>query len=106
MLEELVSDTVQSTAPEVNSKEWLDRLLCEKCHVPSLRPHQLLHAMDLVKKDDLFLVIATGQGKTLVLHAPLIAAQAWGEDVIGLLIAPTKVLVEQHVSNIFTSIYS
>ncbi|KAF5374008.1 hypothetical protein D9615_009902 [Tricholomella constricta] len=83
-------------ATEVNTPEWLDQILRKQCRVPSLRPHQLRHGMDLVNGKDLFLVIATSQGKTLVLHAPLIAAQARGDDGIGLLIAPTKVLVDQH----------
>lgn len=87
-----------SSTPVVNSREWLDSLLREKCKVPTLREHQIVHGMDLNSGSDLFLVIATGQGKTLVLHTPLIAAQARKEAGIGILIVPTKVLVEQQVS--------
>ena len=99
MLMDSEAAEVPST-PEVNSCQWLDALLREKCKVPSLREHQLIHGMDLNNGKDLFLVIATSQGKTIVLHAPLIAAQARKEDGIALLIAPTKVLVEQQVGYI------
>ncbi|KAJ7903734.1 hypothetical protein B0H14DRAFT_2294157, partial [Mycena olivaceomarginata] len=44
---------------------------------------------------DLFLVIATGLGKSTVLFAPLIAAQARQERGIASMIVPTKVLAEQ-----------
>lgn len=83
--------------PEVNSRSWLDALLREKWHIQTVREHQIIHRMDLISGKDLFLVIATGQGKTIVLHAPLIAAQARKEDGIAFLIAPTKVLVDQQV---------
>jgi superfamily II DNA helicase RecQ len=43
-------------------------------------------------------VYATGKGKTIILHAPLIAAQARKERGIAFLIVPTKVLAEQQVS--------
>ncbi|KAJ7104733.1 P-loop containing nucleoside triphosphate hydrolase protein [Mycena epipterygia] len=51
--------------------------------------------MDLNEGRDLFLVIATGLGKSIVLFAPLIAAQARRERGIAFMIVPTKVLAEQ-----------
>ncbi|KAJ7215743.1 P-loop containing nucleoside triphosphate hydrolase protein, partial [Mycena rebaudengoi] len=74
---------------------WLDALLREKCRIPYVYQHQLVHGKDLVDGHDLFLVIATGKGKTIILHAPLIAAQARKERGIAFLIVPTKVLAEQ-----------
>ncbi|KAJ6479384.1 hypothetical protein DFH09DRAFT_807850, partial [Mycena vulgaris] len=44
---------------------------------------------------DVFCVNATGMGKTVILQAGPIAADARGESGIGLIIVPTKVLVEQ-----------
>ncbi|KAJ7660021.1 P-loop containing nucleoside triphosphate hydrolase protein [Mycena olivaceomarginata] len=79
----------------VNSRAWLDSLLRQKCGVPSLYPHQLDHGKDLNEGRDLFLVIAPGLGKSIVLFAPLIAAQARGERGIAFMIVPTKVLAEQ-----------
>jgi hypothetical protein len=58
------------------------------------REYHLTHGMDPNSGKDLFLVIATGQGKIMVWHAPLIAAQACQESRIAFLIALTKVLVE------------
>ena len=92
-----MDNATQATPPKVNLRQWLDALLREKCQVASLREHQLIHGMDLNNGQDLFLVIATSQGKTIILHAPLIAAQAQQENGIALLIVPTKVLVEQQV---------
>ncbi|TFK39191.1 P-loop containing nucleoside triphosphate hydrolase protein [Crucibulum laeve] len=88
-------ESLETPGPAVNSRKWMDNLLCDKNRVTSLRPHQLEHAMDLNEGRDVFLVIATGMGKTAVLHAPLQAAQARNEKGIGLLVVPTKVLVEQ-----------
>ncbi|KAJ6463097.1 P-loop containing nucleoside triphosphate hydrolase protein [Mycena vulgaris] len=79
----------------VNSVAWLEALLRQKCGLPSLYPHQLAHGKDLNDGRDLFLVIATGLGKSIVLFAPLIAAQARQERGIAFVIVPTKVLAEQ-----------
>ncbi|KAJ7451710.1 P-loop containing nucleoside triphosphate hydrolase protein [Mycena galericulata] len=51
--------------------------------------------MDVNAGKDVFCVIATGMGKTVVLQAGAIAARARGEKGIALMIVPTKVLVEQ-----------
>jgi len=81
----------------------MENLLIEKCSLSTIRPFQLEHAMDLNAGKDLFLVIATGMGKTTVLHAPLLAAQARCEKGIALLIVPTKILVEQQAGTLNTS---
>ncbi|KAF8868796.1 P-loop containing nucleoside triphosphate hydrolase protein, partial [Mucidula mucida] len=64
--------------------------------VEALHPHQSLHSYDLVRGRDVFLVIATGSGKTLIILAPLIAAQACRKSGIALLLVPTKALGEEH----------
>ncbi|KAJ7854440.1 P-loop containing nucleoside triphosphate hydrolase protein [Mycena olivaceomarginata] len=79
----------------INSRAWLESLLRQKCGVPSLYPHQLDHGRDLNDGHDVFLVIAPGLGKSIVLFAPLIAAQARGERGLAFMIVPTKVLAEQ-----------
>ncbi|KAK6977141.1 nucleoside triphosphate hydrolase protein [Favolaschia claudopus] len=79
----------------VNSWPWLDTLLRQKCGILSLHPHQLDHSKDLVDGRDLFLVIATGQGKSVVLYAPLIAAQARQERGLAFMVVPTKILAVQ-----------
>ncbi|KAJ7855693.1 P-loop containing nucleoside triphosphate hydrolase protein, partial [Mycena leptocephala] len=65
--------------------------------IPSLYPHQLAHGKDLNDGHELFLVVATGLGKSIVLFAPLIAAQARQERGIAfmIMIVPMKVLAEQ-----------
>ncbi|KAJ7924813.1 hypothetical protein B0H13DRAFT_1863675 [Mycena leptocephala] len=85
-----VSEEDTATDPPVNSLPWLDNLLRQKCGIPSLYPHQLAHGKDLNDGRELFLVIATGLGKSIVLFAPLIAAQARQERGIAFMIVPTK----------------
>ncbi|KAL0574505.1 hypothetical protein V5O48_007455 [Marasmius crinis-equi] len=51
--------------------------------------------MELLRGRDIFYVIATGRGKTLVFMAPLVAAQARGISAIAFMIVPTKALAEQ-----------
>ncbi|KAH9931769.1 P-loop containing nucleoside triphosphate hydrolase protein [Amylocystis lapponica] len=80
--------------PPVGSREWLRDLIHQKCgFIP--REYQLTHGLDLIAGKDLFLVIAPGMGKTTVFHAPLLAAQARGEQGICIIIVPTKLLGEQ-----------
>ncbi|KAK0482510.1 hypothetical protein IW261DRAFT_1035289 [Armillaria novae-zelandiae] len=62
--------------PSVKSPEWPEQILKEKCHVPLLREFQLKHAIKLNDGMDLFLVVATGQGKTLVMYSPVVTSQA------------------------------
>ncbi|EIN09491.1 P-loop containing nucleoside triphosphate hydrolase protein [Punctularia strigosozonata HHB-11173 SS5] len=81
----------------VNSRLWLDGLLREKCKISAPRPFQLDLGLHLINGRDVLLVIATGQGKTTVLHAPLLAAQARKENGIAFIVIPTKLLGEQHV---------
>ncbi|EIN10568.1 P-loop containing nucleoside triphosphate hydrolase protein, partial [Punctularia strigosozonata HHB-11173 SS5] len=78
---------------------WLESLLKEKCNITSVRPFQLDHGLDLMAGRDLMLVTATGTGKTTVLHAPLLAAQARKETGIAFIVIPTKLLGEQHAKS-------
>ncbi|KAH9945567.1 P-loop containing nucleoside triphosphate hydrolase protein [Amylocystis lapponica] len=78
--------------PPLGSRDWLCSLLQQKCEISSPHPFQLDHGMDLIAGKDVFLVIAPGMGKTTVLHAPLLAAQARGERGIAIIIVPTKLL--------------
>ncbi|KAJ7849455.1 hypothetical protein B0H13DRAFT_1906137 [Mycena leptocephala] len=63
----------------------------------ALYPHQIDHGKDLNEGRDVFLVIAPGLEKSIVLFAPLTAAQARGERGIAFMIVPTKVLAEQQI---------
>jgi hypothetical protein len=58
---------------------------------------QLDHGKDINGGCDLFLVIALGLGKSIILFFPLIAAQVHGERGIAFMIVLTKVLAEQQV---------
>ncbi|KAH9942868.1 P-loop containing nucleoside triphosphate hydrolase protein [Amylocystis lapponica] len=81
--------------PPVGSRDWLCTLLREKCKISQPYDYQLDHGMDLIAGRDVFLVMAPGMGKTTLLHAPLLAAQARGEKGIGIVVVPTKLLGEQ-----------
>ncbi len=79
-------------------RAWLEALINDKCGIATVRPFQLDHALDLINGRDVFLVIAPGMGKTTVLLAPLLAAQARKESGIAIIVVPTKLLGEQTVS--------
>jgi ERCC4-related helicase len=95
----LVSTFTLSLAPSprVGSSAWLQTVLCAAANVPSLRDFQLELASHICKGTDVFLVIATAKGKTLVLLSGLIAAHARHQQGIGFLIFPTKALAIQQV---------
>ncbi|KAJ6549418.1 P-loop containing nucleoside triphosphate hydrolase protein [Mycena vulgaris] len=88
-------DTLDEPPPVVDSKAWLDSVLKSRCKVSKLWPFQLELSMKINQKNDIYCVIATGMGKTVILQAGAIAASARGETGICLIIVPTKVLVEQ-----------
>ncbi|KAF5319778.1 hypothetical protein D9611_012842 [Ephemerocybe angulata] len=77
------------------SGRWLNESLCKAFKLSELRPFQLQHALDLRNGRDVFLTIATGQGKTVVLLSPLVAAKEKSEKGIGIAIVPTKALAQQ-----------
>ncbi|KAI4525234.1 P-loop containing nucleoside triphosphate hydrolase protein [Schizophyllum commune Loenen D] len=90
------SISTQITIPLVpNSAEWLEAALTKHFKIPSLRDFQLHHSLQIINGSDLMLMIATGQGKTVVLLAGLVAAHERGENAICIYVAPTKALVEQ-----------
>ncbi|KAF6758428.1 P-loop containing nucleoside triphosphate hydrolase protein [Ephemerocybe angulata] len=78
-----------------DSEAWLEETLCKAFKVQKLRLFQLQHALDLRNGRDVFLTIATGQGKTTVLLSPLVAAMGRSEKGIGIGIVPTKALAQQ-----------
>ncbi|KAJ7245531.1 P-loop containing nucleoside triphosphate hydrolase protein [Mycena rebaudengoi] len=88
-------DALSEHLPAVNSREWLDSLLRVRCKVSTLWPHQIDLSMAVNEGKDVFCVVATGMGKTVILQAGALAAHARGENAIALIIVPTKVLVEQ-----------
>ncbi|KAJ7138471.1 P-loop containing nucleoside triphosphate hydrolase protein, partial [Mycena crocata] len=67
----------------------------QTCSFTDVHAHQLKHGKDLNDGRDLFLVAATGMGKSIILFSPLIAAQERRERGIAFIIVPTKVLAEQ-----------
>ncbi|KAJ7116292.1 P-loop containing nucleoside triphosphate hydrolase protein [Mycena filopes] len=88
-------DASDALFPTVNSREWLELILRHRCKVASVRPFQLDLGMEIIGGKDVWCVIATGMGKTVLLQAGAIAADARKECGICLIIVPTKVLVEQ-----------
>jgi replicative superfamily II helicase len=82
-----------------NRSQNIEDTLCKAFAGDKLRPFQLKHAIDLVEGRDVFLAVATGQGKTVVLLAPMVVAMSHEEQGIGILIVPTKALAEEPVSH-------
>ena len=92
------SQTLPSTRLPPNSTPWLEAVLIKNFEIPSLRDFQLHHSRQIIDGNDLMLITATGQGKTIVLLAGIVAAYERGEDAVCVYVAPTKALVEQQVS--------
>lgn len=82
----------------VTSRQELEKFIALECNVTTVRPFQLDGAMNIIEGRDLFLVIAPGSGKTLVLLTPLLWAQNRMESGIAIIVVPSKYLTEQHVS--------
>ncbi|KAJ7085342.1 P-loop containing nucleoside triphosphate hydrolase protein [Mycena crocata] len=88
-------NTLSGPLLAVDSPGWVEAILTHRCQVAKLWPHQLELSVHINNKKDVFGVMATGMGKTLILQAGAITADARGEKGIMLGIVPTKVLVEQ-----------
>ncbi|KAJ7691531.1 P-loop containing nucleoside triphosphate hydrolase protein [Mycena rosella] len=71
-------DALCEPPPAVDSREWMDTLLKSRCKVPRMWPFQLEHSMDINKKKDVFCVIATGMGKTVLVEQQAEVATARG----------------------------
>ena len=80
-------------------RNWLETLLKTKFRYDALREFQLDGISSLIQMRDIFVVVATGMGKTTILLGPLLAAQDRGQSGIALIIVPTKRIAEQQVSS-------
>ncbi|KAI0763924.1 P-loop containing nucleoside triphosphate hydrolase protein [Irpex lacteus] len=76
------------------TKPWLKQLLRDKCHIEA-RPFQLDNGLHLSRGTSAIVVSPPGSGKSILMAAPLLAAQEMGESGIGLVVVPTKLLGEQ-----------
>ncbi|GJF00902.1 P-loop containing nucleoside triphosphate hydrolase protein [Phanerochaete sordida] len=83
--------------------DFLDKFLSKKFSVAKLRDFQLKHSYDICLGKDVFLVVAAGGGKTYVMASGPLVAQHLGQSAIGFIVAPTKILTEQH-AKVLTSI--
>ncbi|KAI0357410.1 P-loop containing nucleoside triphosphate hydrolase protein [Trametes cingulata] len=81
--------------PATITANELESLIQEKCCISTVRPFQISCSLNLIKGEDLFLVVAPGMGKTVVMSAPLLVAQRNGENGIAIVVVPSKILTEQ-----------
>ncbi|KAF8601733.1 P-loop containing nucleoside triphosphate hydrolase protein, partial [Ceratobasidium sp. AG-I] len=73
---------------------WYNTTLCKSLGYTKLKKWQLERTMDLCNGKDVFLVVATGEGKSCLIQAPVIADHAAGRLSIGLVLVPTKALAD------------
>ena len=94
-----------SSPPEypVDSEDWVRALLQDKCKIDRLHDFQVDRAMDLIAGNDLFMV-SPNAGKTIILFAPLLAAQAKNESGIAFIVVPTPLAAERMVRVFFRTI--
>lgn len=75
----------------------VSEVLCSRAQVSALREQQEKPIMSLVTGNDTFVVLPTGGGKTLIMLAPLVIADAMGQPSKAFIIVPTKILADQQV---------
>ncbi|KAG8769545.1 hypothetical protein FRC12_004897 [Ceratobasidium sp. 428] len=76
------------------SPEWYTDVLCKALRYERLKPWQLALTMDLCEGKDVFLVIGTGEGKSFLIQAPVIADAKAGQQTVGIVLVPTKGLAD------------
>ncbi|KAG9076717.1 hypothetical protein FRC06_009351 [Ceratobasidium sp. 370] len=79
---------------ESKTPEWYSRVVCEVLGYKELKPWQLENIMQLCDGKDVFLTVATGEGKSTLVHGPIIADLAAGIHSIGVALVPTKCLAD------------
>jgi hypothetical protein len=67
-------------------------MLAEKLGYPHLQEWQIKLTGDILEGRDIVLTAGTGQGKTTLLYAPLLATRLQNPAAIGLSVIPTKAL--------------
>lgn len=75
----------------------VSEVLSSRAKVSGLREQQEKPIMSLVTGHDTFVVLPTGGGKTLIMQAPLVVADAMGQSGKAFIIIPTKILADQQV---------
>jgi superfamily II DNA helicase RecQ len=90
---------------QVRSPEWYSSVLRQALGYKSLKNWQLSRTMDLCSGKDVFLVVGTGEGKSFLIQAPVIADHAAGRHSMGLVLVPTKALADDQVSQLNIHLY-
>ncbi|KEP49080.1 DEAD/DEAH-box helicase [Rhizoctonia solani 123E] len=78
----------------IRSQGWYEETLCQEMHYSELKDWQKEGVMALCGGKDVFLVIGTGQGKSFLIQAPIIADRKSGNPSIGIVLVPTKALAD------------
>ncbi|KAG8756127.1 hypothetical protein FRC12_010677 [Ceratobasidium sp. 428] len=82
----------------IRSPEWYEHGLCKALGYKELKRWQRSLTMDLCDGKDVFLVVGTGEGKSCLIQAPVLADAAAGRKSIGVVLVPTKALADDQVS--------
>lgn len=85
-------------APPQRSLEWFKRLIQVRIGHPEPRDWQITLSKAKYEGKEVFAILPTGSGKSVLIHAPILAAKELGERKIALVIVPTKALGSNHVS--------
>ena len=76
-----------------NQEPWLKQILLKRCHIEA-RPFQPENGLYLALGTSVVVVSPPGSGKSVLMAAPLLAAQERKESGIALVVVPTKFLGE------------
>ena len=77
---------------------WYKKLGMYAFKYPSLHEWQVRLSVKIhLNRQDVFGIVATGAGKSTVIHLPVIADMALGRKTISLVTVPSKALATAHV---------
>lgn len=82
---------------EPQSKEWYSWLMQNRLGYKVPRPWQTRLPIEIDKARDVFLISATGGGKSALIHVPILVGITEGRRTLGQVIVPTKTSADDQV---------
>lgn len=90
--------SVQPSTASSRTREWYNQLIQTKLGYAEPKAWQIRLPMAMDGGKDVFLIVATGRGKSSIIHVPILADMADGKSTIEFVIVPTKTLADDQVS--------
>ena len=79
------------------STPWMEKVITTGLGYASARDWQAPNACHLYNGTDVFLTTKTGSGKSVLIHAPILARMVSCKPHIGIAVIPTRALMDNQV---------